>query len=130
LGRLVLNPSRCSDPKLEQYEELFEEKVDLFVAPQAGACDVERQDAYGFENQRVFPRSIRNAQDLDRCRRKSESVICAARQELPLMLAICGDPKRFIAYRFIPSRADKLGKPVLPIGSSPGYVAKPCACTR
>jgi alkanesulfonate monooxygenase SsuD/methylene tetrahydromethanopterin reductase-like flavin-dependent oxidoreductase (luciferase family) len=62
-----------------------------------------------------------------------ESVIRAARYELPLMLAIIGgDPKRFMAYTDLYRRAlDKLGKPVLPIGvHSPGYVAETDARAR
>ncbi|MFH0296421.1 LLM class flavin-dependent oxidoreductase [Bradyrhizobium sp. 31Argb] len=55
-----------------------------------------------------------------------ESVVRAARYDLPLMLAIIGgDPKRFAPYVELYHRAFKqLGRPVKPIGvHSPGYVA-------
>jgi alkanesulfonate monooxygenase SsuD/methylene tetrahydromethanopterin reductase-like flavin-dependent oxidoreductase (luciferase family) len=55
-----------------------------------------------------------------------ESVIRAARHDLPLMLAIIGgDPKRFSPYVDLYRRAyEQLGQPMRAIGvHSPGYVA-------
>ena len=55
-----------------------------------------------------------------------ESVVRAARYDLPLMLAIIGgDPKRFVPYVDLYHRAyEQIGKPARPIGvHSPGYVA-------
>ena len=121
--------------KLEQYEELFEEKVDLFVALlRQGPVTWSGKTRAGLKNQRVFP-PIQSGtlKTWIGVGGSPESVIRAARQELPLMLAIIGgDPKRFIAYTDLYHRAlDKLGKPVLPIGvHSPGYVAETDARAR
>ena len=86
--------------ELSQYEELFEEKLDLFVA-------LLRQEAVTWtgrtrpplNNQRVFPRiesgELKTWIGVGGC---PESVVRAARYDLPLMLAIIGgDPKRFQA---------------------------------
>jgi probable LLM family oxidoreductase len=118
---------------LAQYEVLFEEKLDLFVA-------LIRQDAVTWSgstrppltNQRVFP-PVENG-PLKTGSLKTwigvggspESVVRAARYDLPLMLAIIGgDPKRFLPYVDLYQRAyAQSGKPVRPIGlHSHGYVA-------
>jgi probable LLM family oxidoreductase len=114
--------------ELSQYEQLFEEKLELFVA-------LIREDAVTWSgktrspltNQRVFP-------PLEQKPLKTwvgvggspESVVRAARYDLPLMLAIIGgDPKRFLPYVELYQRAyAQLGRPVKPIGlHSHGYVA-------
>jgi probable LLM family oxidoreductase len=113
---------------LSQYEELFEEKLDLFVA-------LIKQDAVTWrghlrpplENQRVFP-------PLEHGPLKTwvgvggspESVVRAVRYDLPLALAIIGgDPKRFRPYVDLYHRAyAQLGKPARAIAvHSPGHVA-------
>jgi probable LLM family oxidoreductase len=113
---------------LAQYEELFEEKLDLFAA-------LIRQQAVSWQgntrtpltNQRVFPPLENGAlKTWVGVGGSPESVVRAARHQLPLMLAIIGgDPKRFLPYVELYQRAfAQLGKPVLPIGlHSHGYVA-------
>jgi probable LLM family oxidoreductase len=113
---------------LSQYEELFEEKLDLFAA-------LTRQQAVTWRgntrspltNQRVFPPletgTLRTWIGVGG---SPESVVRAARYDLPLMLAIIGgDPKRFIPYVDLYHRAyAQLGKPAQAIGlHSHGYVA-------
>jgi probable LLM family oxidoreductase len=120
---------------LSQYEELFEEKLDLFVA-------LIRHDAVTWSgntrppltNQRVFP-PVENGplKTWIGVGGSPESVVRAARHDLPLMLAIIGgDPKRFLPYVDLYQRAyAQLGKPVRPIGlHSHGYVADSDAQAR
>jgi probable LLM family oxidoreductase len=113
---------------LRQYEELFEEKLDLFA-------ELLKQEAVNWQgklrsplnNQLVFP-------PIERGRLKTwigvggspQSMVRAAHYDLPLMLAIIGgDPKRFAPYVDLYERAFReFGRPVKPIGvHSPGYVA-------
>jgi len=120
---------------LSQYEELFEEKLDLFAA-------LLRQEPVTWNgkthtaltNQRVYPltesRALKTWVGVGG---SPQSVIRAARYGLPLMLAIIGgDPKRFLPYVNLYRRClDELGKPALPIGvHSPGYVADTDARAR
>jgi probable LLM family oxidoreductase len=113
---------------LSDYEKLFEEKLDLFAA-------LLKQEAVTWQgttrapltNQRVFPPietgSLRTWIGVGG---SPESVVRAARHDLPLMLAIIGgDPKRFMPYVDLYHRAyAQLGKPAQPIGvHSHGYVA-------
>ena len=121
--------------QLSQYEELFEEKLDLFAA-------LLKQEPVNWSgatrpplaNQRVFP-------PVESGRLKTwigvggspESVVRAARYDLPLMLAIIGgDPQRFKPYVELYHRAfAQLGRPALAIGvHSPGYVADTDAQAR
>ncbi len=113
---------------LAQYEALFEEKLDLFAEllkqePVTWQGDLRPPLA----NQRVFP-------PLEQPPLKTwigvggspESVVRAARYDLPLMLAIIGgDPKRFMPFIDLYKRAyAQLGRPIKPIGlHSHGYVA-------
>jgi probable LLM family oxidoreductase len=120
---------------LNQYEELFEEKLDLFVA-------LLKQEPVTWQgklrasliNQRVFP-------PIEHGTLKTwigvggspESVVRAAHYDLPLMLAIIGgDPGRFVPYVDLYHRALKqFGRPAKPIGvHSPGYVAETDAQAR
>jgi probable LLM family oxidoreductase len=114
--------------ELSQYEELFEEKLDLFAA-------LIRQDAVTWNGktrppltgQQVFP-------PLEHSPLKTwvgvggspQSVVRAARYDFPLMLAIIGgDPKRFLSYVELYHRAfAQLGKPAPAVGlHAHGYVA-------
>jgi probable LLM family oxidoreductase len=114
--------------ELNQYEKLFEEKLDLFAA-------LLKQEPVTWEgtirpplkNQSVFP-------PVEGGRLKTwvgvggspESVVRAARYGLPLMLAIIGgEPNRFAPYVDLYHRAfDQLRQPVQPVGvHSPGFVA-------
>src|SRR5580700_5741178 len=106
--------------ELSQYEELFEDKLDLFAA-------LLRQEPVTWKgrtrppltNQRVFP-------PIETVTLKTwigvggspESVVRAVRYDLPLMLAIIGgDPKRFRPYVDLYHRAyAQVGKPAREIG--------------
>jgi probable LLM family oxidoreductase len=114
--------------ELSQYQELFEEKLDLFAALiSQGAVTWQGKARSALTNQRVFPPietgSLRTWVGVGG---SPESVVRAARYDLPLMLAIIGgDPKRFVPYVDLYHRAfAQLGRPVQAIGvHSPGYVA-------
>jgi probable LLM family oxidoreductase len=120
---------------LSNYEQLFEEKLDLFVA-------LIRNDTVTWQgttrtplkDQRVFP-------PLEHGPLKAwigvggspESVVRAAHYDLPLMLAIIGgDPRRFLPYVDLYRRAyEQMGRPVKEIGlHSHGYVADSDAQAR
>ncbi|HEX4365381.1 MAG TPA: LLM class flavin-dependent oxidoreductase [Rhodopila sp.] len=114
--------------ELSQYEVLFEDKLDLFAAlRRQGAVTWQGRTRPPLTDQLVFP-------PIEAGRLKTwigvggspESVIRAARYDLPLMLAIIGgDPLRFRPYVDLYHRAvAQLGGEVRPIGvHSPGYVA-------
>lgn len=114
--------------ELNQYERLFEEKLDLFAALLSNRpVTWSGTTRPPLTNQRVFP-------EIETGRLKTwigvggspESVIRAARYDMPLMLAIIGgDPKRFLPYVDLYRRAfAQLRRPVQAIGvHSPGYVA-------
>jgi len=114
---------------LQQYNELFEDKLDLFA-------NLLRQEPLTWEgklrpplkDQVVYP-------PVEHGRLKAwigvggspESVVRAAHYDLPLMLAIIGgDPKRFAPYVELYHRAlAQFGRETRPIGvHSPGYVAE------
>jgi probable LLM family oxidoreductase len=114
---------------LSQYEELFEEKLDLFV-------QLLKQEPVTWQgnlrpplkDQSIYP-------PIERGPLKAwigvggspESVVRAAHYDLPLMLAIIGgEPKRFRPYVDLYHRAcEQFGRPAKPIGvHSPGYVAE------
>ncbi len=120
---------------LSLYEELFEQKLDLFVA-------LLRQDKVNWSgrlrpplvDQRVFPRpqsgTIKTWIGVGG---SPESVVRAARYNLPMMLAIIGgEPMRFAPYADLYRRAcAQLQVPTPEIGvHSPGYVASSDAAAR
>jgi probable LLM family oxidoreductase len=114
--------------ELSQYEELFEEKLDLFAALIRNAAVTWRGNVRPpLTNQRVFP-------PLEGGKLRvwigvggsPESAVRAARYDFPLMLAVIGgDIKRFRPYVDLYHRAlAQLGKPMLPVGlHAHGYVA-------
>jgi probable LLM family oxidoreductase len=113
--------------ELSQYEELFEEKLDLFAA----LLKNEPVTWLGklrppLTNQRVFPQiETGTLKTWIGVGGSPESVLRAARYDLPLMLAIIGgDPKRFKPYIDLYHRAfAQYGRPVHEIGvHSPGFV--------
>jgi probable LLM family oxidoreductase len=114
--------------ELRDYERLFEEKLDLFAALLTqGPVTWSGTTRPAPSNQPVFPRiehgSLKTWIGVGG---SPESVVRAAKYDLPLMLAIIGgDPTRFTPYADLYRRAfAQLGKPVRPIGvHSPGYVA-------
>ncbi|MBW6399746.1 LLM class flavin-dependent oxidoreductase [Roseomonas sp. HJA6] len=120
---------------LDQYEVLFEEKLDLFtkLLPQQPVTWSGTTRA-ALRDQRIFPTvetpPLRTWIGVGG---SPESVMRAARHGLPMMLAIIGgDPQRFVPYAdFFRQACGKLGQPDLPIGvHSPGYVAETDAAAR
>ncbi|MEO8906973.1 MAG: LLM class flavin-dependent oxidoreductase, partial [Microbacteriaceae bacterium] len=113
---------------LAQYEELFNEKLDLF-------SHLLTEDAVTWQgrlrapltNQQVYPKT-----ESGRIKTwigvggSPESVVRAVRYDMPMMLAIIGgDPARFVPYVDLYKRAaDQLETAPLPLGMhSPGHIA-------
>jgi len=113
---------------MKQYEQLFEEKLELFVALLRNETVTwSGTTRSSLTNQRVFP-PIENGplKTWIGVGGSPESVVRAAHYDLPMMLAIIGgDPKRFLPYIDLYRRAYvQLGQPVKAIGlHSHGYVA-------
>ena len=112
---------------LDQYEALFEEKLNLFHA----LLTQERVDWQGnlrapLVDTIVYPRTERPLTTWVGVGGSPRSIVRAAHYGLPVMLAIIGgDPVRFRPYvdMFAKSLA-QFGKPMLPMGvHSPGFVA-------
>ena len=113
---------------LGQYEELFEDKLDLFVALLDGKPVTWSGRTRGpLKDQPVYP-------EVESGRLTTwvgvggspESVVRAARYRLPMMLAIIGGPaERFAPFADLYRQAlDQLDAPELPIGvHSPGHIA-------
>ena len=124
---------------LDQYSALFEEKLDLYAA-------VLRHDRSGepiswrgnlrtpLDGQHVFPRTARGGLTTRiGVGGSPESVVRAARYQMPLALAIIGgSPERFRPYADLYRRAlAQFGAPELPIGGhSPGHIAETDAQAR
>jgi len=121
--------------ELSRYEQLFEDKLDLFAALiHDEAVTWKGRTRTPLVNQRVYP-PIENGtlKTWIGVGGSPESVIRAARYDMPLMLAIIGgDPTRFKPYVDLYRRAYRqLGKPAQAIGvHSPGYVADTDARAR
>jgi probable LLM family oxidoreductase len=114
---------------LSQYEELFEDKLDLFVAVLRNTSVTwSGRTRLPLKNQGVFPQiETGELTTWVGVGGSPESVVRAARHDLPLMLAIIGgDPRRFRPYVDLYHRAyAQFGKSVRPIGvHSPGYVGR------
>ena len=114
---------------LRKYEELFEEKLDLFAAL-LSQKPVTWQGKLRppLKEQLVYP-PVENGQlkTWIGVGGSPKSVVRAAHYDLPLMLAIIGgDPERFTPFVDLYHRACKeFGRPTQPIGvHSPGYVAE------
>ena len=116
---------------LEQYEALFEEKLELFAAildgDRSGApVTWEGTTRPPLVRQRVFPPTEGGLRTWIGVGGSPESVVRAARYSFPLTLAIIGgDPRRFAPFIALYHRAlDQMGTPRLPVGvHSPGHVA-------
>jgi probable LLM family oxidoreductase len=113
---------------LAQYDELFEEKLELFTRLLAeGEVTWSGNTRSSLAGQRVYPTTDSGSlKTWIGVGGSPESVVRAARYGLGLMLAIIGgDPKRFAPYVDLYRRAlEQLHSPTLPIGvHSPGYVA-------
>ncbi len=125
--------------KLDQYELLFEEKLELFAAllesnRTGDALSWSGKTRAALNEVRVYPPT-----ESGRLTTwvgvggSAESVVRAARYRFPLMLAIIGgDPRRFRPYVELYHRAlQQFGAPALPIGvHSPGHVAETDAEAR
>lgn len=120
---------------LAQYEELFEEKLDLFAALLTGQpVTWAGRTRAGLTRQAVYPPieqgKLRASVGVGG---SPQSVVRAARYGLPLMLAIIGgSPRRFLPYVDLYRRAfAAAGTPVPPVGAhSPGHVAAADAQAR
>ncbi|KJC46716.1 luciferase [Bradyrhizobium sp. LTSP885] len=120
---------------LRQYNELFEEKLDLFT-------ELLKQQPVTWQGKLRPPLNDQSVYPpVEHGRLKTwigvggspESVVRAAHYDLPLMLAIIGgDPKRFAPYVDLHQRAyQQIGRAPQPIGvHSPGYVAETDAQAR
>jgi probable LLM family oxidoreductase len=113
---------------LSNYEQLFEEKLDLFVALiRNEAVTWQGTTRTPLNDQRVFPPVEHGPlKTWIGVGGSPESVVRAAHYDLPLMLAIIGgDPRRFLPYVDLYRRAyEQMGRPVKEIGlHSHGYVA-------
>ena len=114
--------------ELDQYEELFEEKVDLFVHLLAeGPVTWNGRTRAGLRDQMVYPRTGSGSLTTwIGVGGSPESVVRAARYGLPLMIAIIGgESARFAPLVDLYHRAlTQLGSAYLPIGvHSPGHIA-------
>lgn len=114
--------------ELEDYQVLFEEKLELFAALlDEKPVTWSGSTRAGLDNQQVLPHT-----ESGRLRTwigvggSPESVVRAAHYNLPLMLAIIGgQPARFAPFVDLYHRAlGGYGRPPLPVGAHcPGYVA-------
>jgi probable LLM family oxidoreductase len=114
--------------ELSQYEELFEEKVNLFAALLTEQPVTWRgRTRSGLADQRVYPTTESgHLKTWIGVGGSPESVARAARYRMPLMLAIIGgSPMRFVPFVELYHRAvEALDAPRLPVGvHSPGYIA-------
>ena len=112
---------------LQDYELLFEEKLDLFATlAKQNPVSWQGQHRSPLVNQSVYPPLGQPMAVWVGVGGSPESVVRVVRQDLQLMLAIIGgDPRRFAPYVDLYQRAcAQLGHPVRPIGiHSPGFVA-------
>jgi alkanesulfonate monooxygenase SsuD/methylene tetrahydromethanopterin reductase-like flavin-dependent oxidoreductase (luciferase family) len=120
--------------ELDNYERLFEEKLDLFVALRGEAVVTWRGTTRApLVGQHVFPKTEGGLRTWVGVGGSPESVLRAARHGLPLILAIIGgDPRRFRPFvELYHAALAKLGQPGLPIGvHSHGHVAETDAEAR
>ena len=115
--------------KLNDYEVLFNEKLDLFAALlKNGPVNWEGQLRPPLKDATVYP-------EIESGRLSAwigvggspESVIRSVRYQIPMTLAIIGgDPRRFLPFVDLYKRAqDQLGVEKMPLGvHSPGYIAE------
>ena len=120
---------------LSQYEELFEEKLDLFSAlVKSDTVSWQGNTRPPLKNQRIFPPIEGGPLKVwIGVGGSPESVVRAAHYDFPLALAIIGgDPARFKPFVDLYHRAfAQFGRPVKPIAvHSPGYVADTDAQAR
>jgi probable LLM family oxidoreductase len=114
--------------ELSKYEELFEDKIDLFAAVvKSDAVTWQGRTRPQLKNQRVYPPiEAGPLKTWVGVGGSPESVVRAAHYDFPLALAIIGgDPVRFRPYVDLYHRAfAQVGRPVKEIAvHSPGHVA-------
>jgi probable LLM family oxidoreductase len=121
--------------EISEYDSLFEEKLDLFAA-------LIRQDTVTWKGKRrppltkryVFPPlEVRPLKTSVAVGATPESVLRAARYDMPMILAVIGgEPQRFTPLIDLYRLAfERLGRPMQPIGvHSTGYVADTDAQAR
>jgi probable LLM family oxidoreductase len=117
---------------LEQYEELFEEKLSLYAAvveaDRSGASVQWRGTTRApLAGQRVFPGTAGRLRTWIGVGGTPQSVVRAARYGMPLVLAIIGgEPIRFAPFvALYKEQLAKRGAAILPIAAhSPGHVAE------
>ena len=121
--------------ELSQYEELFEEKLDLFaelLTQEPVTWQGKTRSA--LNRQRVFPTiEFGTLKTWVGVGGTPKSVVRAASHGMPMMLAIIGgDPLRFAPFVDLYRRSlEQFGKPALPVGAhSPGYVGDTDALAR
>jgi probable LLM family oxidoreductase len=123
---------------LEDYDDLFEEKLALFAAIRDADRNGQPVHWKGtvrppLEGMRVYPPVERPLSTWVGVGGSPESVVRAARYGFPLTLAIIGgDPRRFVPYVELYHRAlAQLGSEPLPVGvHSPGHIADSDAQAR
>lgn len=120
---------------LNQYDELFNDKLDLFAAVlKEQPVTWQGRTRPPLKNQSVYPRTESgHLTAWVGVGGTPESVMRAAHYGMPMMLAIIGgDPKRFAPFADLYRRALKeLGKPQLPVGvHSHGFVGDTDAQAR
>ncbi len=120
---------------LNQYEELFNEKLDLYAKViQQQPVTWQGRTRPPLKNQPIFPKTESGTLTTwIGVGGTPESVMRAAHYGFPMMLAIIGgEPKRFAPFADLYRRAlSEQGKPMLPIGvHSHGYVAETDALAR
>lgn len=112
---------------LEDYEVLFEEKLDLFVRLlKEEPVTWEGRTRAPLVNQRVYPTTANGLRASIAIGGSPESVVRAARVGLPLVMAIIGGPaSRFEPYADLYRQAtERFEQGDLPLGvHSPGHVA-------
>ncbi|MGL4321272.1 MAG: LLM class flavin-dependent oxidoreductase [Paracoccaceae bacterium] len=112
---------------LEDYEVLFEERLDLFSRLlRQPKVTWSGQTRAALQDQAVYPTLGAPLTTWVGVGGSPESIVRAVRYDLPLMLAIIGgDPRRFLPYIDLYHRATtQLKKPVRPMGvHSHGFVA-------
>jgi probable LLM family oxidoreductase len=114
--------------ELGDYEQLFEEKVDLFAhLIRDPAVTWSGKTRAALSNQRVYPSLAPEGLAVSiGVGGSPESVVRAVHHDLPMVLAIIGgDPRRFLPYVELYGRAARqMNRPVRPLGvHSPGHVA-------
>ena len=113
---------------LNDYEQLFEEKLDLFThLVRDPVVTWSGKTRASLTNQRVFPTLAPEGLAVSiGVGGSPESVVRAVQHDLPMMLAIIGgDPRRFLPYVDLYQRAAKqMSRPIRPLGvHSPGHIA-------